>query len=188
MEDNPFAPPLAEVQLSPFEAAGDGATTPPLFAVSTTKLVVLTLFSFGLYEIFWAYWHWRRIRDLDRSTLWPAPRAIFGVLYCYSLFKRIAAEGTRRGITPALDAGPLAGAWVVLTLVARLPDPWWLVTFASFLCLLPVQRHANRINAQVAPDHDRNTRFTVWNWLLVAVGSLMLVAMVIGFTVADTPD
>jgi hypothetical protein len=49
---------------------------------------------------------------------------------------------------------------------------------ASFVATLPVQYHVNRLNALASPAHNRNSRFTGWNWVaLVVGGGLMLLAI-----------
>ena len=50
MDQNPYAPPRSLVADSPAE---DAATQrPPLFAVSLPKLIVLSIFTLGLYELY----------------------------------------------------------------------------------------------------------------------------------------
>ncbi len=79
-----------------------------------------------------------------------------------------------------MAAGPLATGYIALSLVGRLPDPYFLIGFLSPLLLVPVQRHVNRINTLTAPGHDRNARFRVWNWLSVAAGAIVIVLIILG--------
>jgi hypothetical protein len=53
--------------------------------------------------------------------------------------------------------------------------------------MLPVQVVANRINGAVAANHDRNSRFTVWNWLTVAIGVAILVLDAVGELAVPEP-
>jgi hypothetical protein len=52
--------------------------------------------------------------------------------------------------------------------------------------LLPVQAAANRING-IAEAPDRNTRFSLWNWLTVALGGTLLVLDALGVFAAPEP-
>ena len=173
MSLNPYAPPAAAVaDLAPPD---DLSTQPPFFAVSVTKLVIMSACTFNLYEIYWFYRQWRRIADRENDLIWPLARAIFGIIFCYSCFGRIRDydADTRTGST--LAAGPLATAWIVTTLLWRLPDPYWWISMFAFLFLVPVQVHVNKLNAASSPLHDRNARLTAWNWLAVVFGGLVVI-------------
>jgi hypothetical protein len=184
MDQNPYAPPRSLVVDSP--AGGAGAELPPLFAVSLPKLVVLSIVTFGLYEVYWAYRHWVAIRREERSDILPAARAFFGVIFCWALFRRIEKMGNAAKVPDAPPAGFLAVAWIIVTLCWRLPDPAWVISMGAPLFTLPIQAYANRINARLAPGHDRNARFGLANigWIVVG-GSVLALAMVGLFMPAD---
>ena len=136
MDQNPYAPPRAVVADSPAEAT---EVEPPLFAVSILKLIVLSIVTLGLYEMYWAYKHWVAIRLREQSEIMPAPRAFFGVIFAWALFRRIEKIGVAEGVPDAPPAGFLAIAWVVVTLCWRLPDPVWLISMAAPVFMLPIR-------------------------------------------------
>lgn len=153
---------------------------PPIFFhVSLTKLLVLSICTLGLYEVYWFYKNWQLIKRREASDIVPALRAIFSVLFCYSLFQKVEQEAEKSN-APSIAAGPLAIGWIVVTVLWRLPDPYWLISFLAVLFMLPVQHAANAVNAYAAPDHDPNRRFTAWNIAAVVIGGLFLVLVVIG--------
>ena len=94
MDQNPYAPPRAVVSEPQPRISSDA----PLFAISLTKLIVMNVVTLGIFELVWLYQHWATIRRRDRSDIWPVPRAIFGVLFGWSLFKRIQREGEQAGV------------------------------------------------------------------------------------------
>jgi hypothetical protein len=149
------------------------------------KLTVLSLCTCSLYELYWFYRNWQLIRARDQSNISPALRALFGVFFCYSCFARIRERGASLGVAPPLAAGALATAWIVTTIMWKLPDPYWLITFLAVVFLLPVQAYANRINSVVAPNHDPNARFSAWNWVAVVLGGGMLILGIIGTFIPD---
>lgn len=176
----PVAPPTSEVALDDALASIHADVSPPFVAVSITKLVVMSLCTFGLYEVWWFYRNWRLARERG-VDVWPVPRALFAVFFVYALFRAIRdypdAFAPREDRFPA---GPLAFGWIVVSLLYRLPDPYWLVSFCAVVFLVPVQMTANRINLAFAPRHDRNARFTVLNWLVIVIGAVVLALTVIG--------
>lgn len=152
---------------------------PVFFPVSLTKLLLLSICTLGLYEIYWFYKNWRLIKAREKSKVSPALRSVFGVIFCYSLLKRVSDQSTAVGGN-AIAAGPLALGWVVTTLLWRLPDPYWLVSFLAVLFLMPVQSAINSINSKVAPGQDKNDRFSGWNIFVLVVGGLIFILGVIG--------
>jgi hypothetical protein len=56
-------------------------STPIYFPVSITKLVVMSLFTCGLYQILWFYKNWRLIKNREHSDIMPVWRSIFPVFF-----------------------------------------------------------------------------------------------------------
>ena len=166
--------------------AGAGGVVAPapggaaaFFSVSQAKLVVMSFCTLGLYQYYWFYKNWRLVRDRTGENISPAWRAVFTIFYCYSLFNRVRNHDSQ---SPAsgLSAGALAAGWIVLTLLANLPDPYWLVYFVSIFVLTNVQAAINASNLAASPNHDQNARFSAWNWVAVVLGGLVFVLAVIG--------
>lgn len=164
---NPYQPPGAPVE----DIVTLSGSEPPFFAVSTGKLLLMTLATLGLYELVWFYRQWVVIKRREGSSLWPLPRTIFGPLFSWALFRRIADMQRQQGIGTPLAAGLWAAILILLNAAFRLPDPWWLLNFASVLPLLVAQAAANEVNATVAPNHDRNRRLTPLNWIAIGLFS-----------------
>ncbi|MGY0646353.1 MAG: DUF4234 domain-containing protein, partial [Paraglaciecola chathamensis] len=59
------------------------------FTVSTFKLVVMSIFTFGIYDLYWFYRNWTALKKLERPEIMPFWRAFFAPLFAYSLFSRI---------------------------------------------------------------------------------------------------
>ena len=154
-------------------------TRPRYFAVSTLKLIVMSVCTFGLYEVYWFYKNWSFINDNEEPNIRPFARAFFGFFYCYSCFQRIRATAQSLDLKDSIAAGPLATGWIIVTLMWRLPDPLWLATFFAVLFLVPVQILVNKINASVSPGYEENKRFTAWNIVGVVIGGIFFIANLI---------
>ena len=174
MAMNPYAPPGTAVADVP---AVD--TAAPWFAVSVSKLFVMCIFTLMLYQIYWFYRQWSHVKRREALSIWPVPRAIFAVFFCYQLYARIRDDGKPLRVAD-LAAGPLAAGYIVTTLLSPLPDPYWLVVFASNFFLLPVQAAANAVNAAKAPQHDANAKYSVLNCVGIGIGGAMLALTLIG--------
>ena len=184
MEENLYAPPTAEVADA---ASIKNDVEVRFFAVSSVKLVVLSVCTLGFYQIYWFYKHWALIKERSEPHIIPWARAFFGILWCYSCFEFIRQDERHLDVEPTLPAGPLAIGWIATSLAWRLPEPYFVIGFLSPLLLVPVQRHVNHINALVAPEHDKNTRFSAWNWLAVAGGGIVIALIMLGLAQPARP-
>lgn len=182
MNSNPYAPPTAAV--ADIEHPAITSTAPPFFAVSTSKLVIMCIATGMMYEVYWFYRNWWRIRERHGIAVFPVTRAILSPFYCYQCFARIRDDHAAAPVTPGLAAGPLAAGFILSSFLFVLPEPFDLLSMSSFVFLIPVQAYVNRVNAAAVPSHDRNDRLTAWNWVALPVGvvfwSAVLAVYVIG--------
>jgi hypothetical protein len=133
----------------------------------------------GIYQLYWFYQNWRLVKRRTGEDIMPVWRALFGVFFCYSLFNRIRNHNADSSASK-LAAGPLAAGWIILGVLGRLPEPYWLITFVSVVVMLPVQGAINTINDEEAPGLDPNSSFSAWNWVAVALGIPMMALMLYG--------
>jgi Domain of unknown function (DUF4234) len=181
MSSNPYAPPATEVA----DVPQNSSARPPFFAVSLAKLIVMSVCTLSMYEIYWFYQNWKRINERESEKVLPAARAIFAVLFCYQCFSRIRDFQRPAGTSTDLRAGPLATGWILSTIAWKLPDPYWWISMSAILFMIPVQAHVIRINAEVAPGHDPNSRFTAWNWVAIVFGGLLVLLALVGTFLPD---
>ena len=160
------------------EASEDGL--PPYFAVSLRKLVLMSIGTLGLYEVWWFYKNWSRIKHREQSDISPAWRAVFTPIWAYACFARIRTSAKSLNIPVVLPAGPLTLGWFITLNLWRLPDPYWLVCYLTPIWLIPVQISANRINSIVAPEHLKEDAVNRFEIAMVSVGALLLVLTIIG--------
>ena len=59
-----------------------------------------------------------------------------------------------------------------------LPDPWWVIGFASFLPVLAAEATAARVNAHFGRDTAEIARFTPVNLLGIVFGAPLVTAVV----------
>ncbi|MGD2270221.1 MAG: DUF4234 domain-containing protein [Desulfobacterales bacterium] len=147
---------------------------PPYFSVSKTKLILMSIFTLGLYEIYWFYKNWKQIKISTRQNMRPFWRAVFSIFFCYALFKNVQDSTDVYGGRQDINPGWLAAGYILMSMMYKLPDPFWAVSLLAFLPLLPVQGAINSINTKVAPTAARNTNFSVKNILVMVIGGIIL--------------
>lgn len=147
-------------------------TGPSWFAVGPAKLVAMSVVTLGFYQVYWFYQQWRRVRDGGEDVR-PLPRSLFGVIFGYSLFRRVIRSAEDVAV-PAAGPGALTVAYILLCLCAQLPLPFALLTLLSVLPLAAVQRVASAAAERDFPGSDPNRRLTAANWVGVALGGALL--------------
>lgn len=171
-------PPATPAEIDAYRAA-------PHFAVSLSKLTVMSLFTLGLYEVYWCYKQWQAERQREHADLSPFWRAFFAPLWGFSLFPRIQGRAAKHGVTTSWSPTALALCFLLLNAAWRLPDPYWLVSIFSFVPLLFVQQSVNALNAAIAPEADRNDRYSGKNVFIIVVGAILLLLVILGALAPD---
>ena len=175
--DNPYQAPESELIQS-------DATT-PLFVVSTKKLFILYITTFGMYGFVWFYQHYKEIRISSGSGIQPALRSLFSIFFAHNLFKRIHTAAKAEGAPANWSHMALATAYVAIGILwtfgdliaemAILMGFVYIPLTAYILC--QVQATANAM--QNDDRGTRNARFTILNILWSFVGLLAWLVMLI---------
>ena len=147
------------------------SAVPVFFPVSVRKFLVMSICTFGLYQIYWFYWNWRLLKHREQRRLSAPWRSVLGLIFALPLFRRMAHPAGRHSIALAFACFL---TWVVLSLTSYSSEPWAVVALLSVVPLLPMQVLANRTNAEQAPLHAPNSRIRGWNLLAVAIGGLLV--------------
>lgn len=130
-------------------------TEPLYFAVSKSKLAVMSIFTFGLYEIYWFYKNWKIVKEETGRKIHPFWRAIFAVIYIVLYFSFRYIQYFR----------PL--------------DLLWLVSCLTFIPLLPVQDLINEIDAKTINEVEQNSQYSWTNKAGIALGAIMWLLMLL---------
>ena len=190
MSENLYAPPVAEVRDVPVASART-----EFHVVGMTKFALLSVATFGLYQVVWFYMHWARFRRFHGVKLSPVARAVFSVFFTRSLADEID-DRLRRNATPyTWSPGAIATGYVVLTLIGyvagRFPsDQVPLLDVLPFLLIAPItyllaqiQRAANLACGQ--PEAESNRRLTWANWIWLVMGGVLWLLFLIGLSLPE---
>jgi len=156
------------------------AEEPVFFAVGVPKLLVMCVFTLGLYGFYWFFRNWQLVcRRTGREAFWgPLLRTIATVFFCYPLFKRID-RALRAERLPGIYPGWTAIAYIALGLSWKLSDPWWSISLLQLVVLARVQAGVQRLNREVVPEVSANRRLSVANWAVCAVCTFLAVGGIV---------
>ena len=156
-----------------------------LHALALRKLALLSFFSLGLYQVYWFYRNWRRVRERTGRSLMPLARAIFAPVWSHSLFDEVAEQARAADVRVGWSPIVLAVSFFLLSAAWRFPGAGLIVSLFSFLPLLPVQATINAIAGQrgTAPDARIDARHRA----VIAAGTVLVIMTVIGATMQPPP-
>jgi len=149
------------------------------FSVSTTKFIIMSVCTLGLYELYWFYKNWTYIKNLENTQIWPFWRALFAQFTAYFLFKRVRADVQEHALSNAVPAGGLAALFFLLNGAWRLPDPYWYIVFMTFAPLLVANEAMTEINKKLVGDFQQNSRIRGWNWVAIVLGGITVALSVL---------
>ncbi|MEO5510556.1 MAG: hypothetical protein ABIS27_07985 [Longimicrobiales bacterium] len=139
--------------------------------VGMLKFVLMSLFTMGLYGVYWFYWNWRRQREMENPAIKAGWRAFFSPFTAWLLFRDVHADARAKATwSPRL----LAVLYFIMSMAFLIPGPQWVLTILSFITLMPVQHSINQMHAQDGEAID--TRITLAN-IAAMIGGVLLMLL-----------
>jgi hypothetical protein len=140
----------------------------------------MSICTLGLYVPYWFYWNGQRIERRTGESLSPFWRAFFSPFWGFSFLDRVRTHAMLEGQRPWWDPGLLGLAYLLLSLIWRFPEPWWLLTLVAFVPLIPVVRTLERLNASHDALENDNREYSIANIFTLIFGGLAFLLVLIG--------
>ena len=168
-EVNPYAPPKSNLELeSPVPSE------PLFFCTSKSKLILMSICTLGIYDLYWVYKNYVLIKKRTGSDIMPFWRAFFAPLWVYGCFHNIKLTANELNVPEKLPIGFLAIAYFLTWVLWKLPDPLWFISMFACLFLVPANQVALAINKRQNAVSANSEKLTAWNWLAMFIGCLIL--------------
>ncbi|KYQ80712.1 hypothetical protein AWW73_16045 [Acinetobacter lactucae] len=148
--------------------------------ISVNKIIFLSIISLGLYPIWWMFKAWRFFLIKDNLNIMPAARAIFSILFLYSLFNHIKKYAKEQGYPNDFSSGWMYLGYLITSLLVRLPDPYWLISLCSIIFLIPAFKALNYAQKQLNTTIEQE-KFNTPQIILIIIGSIMWLLIFISF-------
>ena len=156
------------------------------YPVSSGKFIVLSVLTWGIYELYWFYKNWSFVRHRDGSGILPFWRAVFCPLWYPALLLDFRRNQGRTSIsTPDVVFPSLT--YLILGSMWHLDDPFWLIAWLSFAPLLPMVQRINARNPENSLHYASNSSWKLRHLLLAAL-SAPSIAFVIASSVGAIPS
>jgi hypothetical protein len=199
MNDYSTEPLQEEIETGPDNDTEISSTESSLeyFPVSEGKLITLYILSFGLYGVYWFYKNWKLQQARMDKKIFPLMRAIFSIFFTHALFRRIDKSAEQLEKKHRFNANLLATFFVAAIVIGNLLDRVFIsaailpglsentviiislmIFMLSTYPLTVVQATINRINDDMLGY--LNHKYSLWNYLLIAVGSVFWSMLALG--------
>lgn len=143
------------------------------------KFILLSVITFGIYELVWSYMNWRLLKDEKKLDISPFWRSFFAPLFTGSLAKQI--KKYLEGKNSPCDYSPtfIGISYFILSISWKLSDPYWLIAFFTFLPVLPLVKSMNTY-WQKEEQNLPFAKFTWWQIILVILGIILVILLIGG--------
>jgi hypothetical protein len=188
---------ISEDNKDPTDDSTDDEKALEYFPVSEGKLITLYILSFGLYGVYWFYKNWTLQQPRMEKKIFPVMRAIFSIFFTHSLFKRINRSAEHLEKKHKFNANLMATLFVAAVVIGNVLDRVsvnfgiletlsdstviilsLIIFLLSAYPLAAVQATVNRINNDMLGY--LNHKYSVWNYLLIASGSILWLMVLLG--------
>lgn len=144
-----------------------------------SKFIILYFATLSFYTLFWMYDQWVFLKKRQGLKISPGWRAFFATLWAGVLANDVQKLLKRENIHTSYSPVLIGVSFFILSVLYKLPDPYWLVSFLSFLPVLPIVEAMN----QYYEKHDSHLpkrKLTWWQTSLTVLGLLFFLLAVYG--------
>lgn len=152
----------------------------PYYCVSARKFTILSLVTFGFYELFWFYKNWKLVKTISGREISPFWRAVFAPLFCYSFASTVNSTAKSLNITQKTSPVAIAVIYFFLVALNRLPDPFWLICLFSFAPLIPIVLQIQTIHEMIRPGFESLVGWGRGSYATLMVGGTLTALIVMG--------
>lgn len=147
------------------------------------KFVLLSVITFGIYELIWFYRYWKLLKEEKSLKISPFWRTLFAPFFAGSitghLKEFLAEKGVSKEILAPCDSTLIGITYFVILILYKLPDPYWLISLFTFAPMLPLVKATNAY-WQKEEQNLASKKFTWWQMILIILGIIWLIFSIIG--------
>lgn len=160
-------------------------------ALPISHLILFSICTFGIYELIWFHKNWDEFKKHKNLNIKPGWRVvglfvpIYNLILVYEQFKDVKNYAEKSGIKQLYSPGWILLGYIILTVLWKLPDPLWPLTFLSVLPLTVVQKTLNEYWRKEQNDLPENKKLTSGQIALIAIGGLLVALSILGIFIPE---
>lgn len=142
------------------------------------KFILLSIATLWFYELYWFYKNWNYIKDDKEVDISPFWRAWFAALFLTNFIWYLKKYFDEENISFKYYPWFLWLPYFFLIISHKLPDPFRLISFLSFIPLMPVLNSLNKYWAKTEKNLPEK-KFKWWQILLLIIWIIYLFLIVV---------
>ncbi|CAN5202373.1 hypothetical protein BH11CYA1_BH11CYA1_32240 [soil metagenome] len=157
------------------------------YPITLKKFIILDLITFGVFEIIWAFKHFRALKGKGKAKTFAAMVfALFLPISLFDMLKEYESKSAATACPISYNKYLLGVSFFMLSLIIKvvsnaptIPD-WvtFVITPLSLIPLLFVQRKINLLNTTLRPGVPFAPPMTWKHWVGLVIGVVVLLVMV----------
>lgn len=173
------------------ESSVKSGHTPKFFSISSEKLMLLSVLTLNIYDLYWFYRNWKEVKESEGTHIRPFWRAFFSVFFCYGLFERVMRAAEAKGFSIRYSVSQITVAYILLAVGGNIwgrMDPLGafidIPIFVALLLLTPlpliyVQHAINHVDMSAGREKP-SASLTNGELFFSILGGLFVLLIVIG--------
>lgn len=143
------------------------------------KFILLSISTFGIYELVWLYKYWKILKKAKWLNISPFWRTFFSTFFVWSFARHLQIYLREKDIPCNYSPTLIGGSYFILILLCKLPDPYWMIAFLTFIPMLPLLNGINQFWKKQEQDLPPR-KFAWWQIILIIIGLLFFMLSLIG--------
>jgi hypothetical protein len=151
------------------------------YIISLTSFIILSVITFGLYDLWWIYKSWRFFQQKYKWDIIPFWRTVFSILFLYNLFLCILDLAKQKNYPKNYHLGLIYCGFFAGNILAWLPKPYGMISILSFVFLIPPFKAFNfaRQNSTEITVIEQNF-FNTKQIVLLVLGTILWLLILFG--------
>ena len=154
--------------------------SPNFYTVPPAKFIILSICTLGFYEVYWFYKNWAKFEQSTGKNIKTFWRAVFAPLFAISYFKHVKGLADAEGVPVFYSPVSFGVLYLGMSYLYKLPDPYWLIAYFSFVPLLFIQ--STMVNHNLKCNYARygSTAFGAKHIAVTIFGGLLFLLVIAG--------
>jgi hypothetical protein len=148
-------------------------------SISVGRFTLLALATLGIYDLYWMYKQWVFLKEEKKQDISPFWRAFFSSLFSGVLASEIKTFLKEKNIIVTYSPVVIGISFFILSILYKLPDPYWLVSLFAFVAILPMVIGMNHYYEE-KDKHLEKRPFIWWEIVLICLGLIVFCFAIYG--------
>ena len=148
------------------------------------KFILLSMVTFGLYELYWFYKTWKFLKERNNLNISPFWRSVFSPLFAGSNAEHVLKLAKEKNYQNQYSPTIIGLSYIILDVSLRLPDPYWLISYFTFLPMIPIVEAMNFYWLKENPNLPLKN-FSWWQIILIIFGGIWLILGLMGVFIPE---